>query len=86
MPATPDTITDAFDQEAGLFTGDIEPPFLEAEWVTMRLTDYARDESCGVLVLLDKRRAVLKRELPDGGVVYLHFPRDGFEITSRTAA
>ena len=83
VPATPDTITDAIDQEAGLFAGDIEPPFLEAEWVTIRPTDYARDESCGVLVLFDKRRAVLKRELPDGGAVYLHFPRDGFEITSR---
>jgi len=86
VPATPAAITDAIDQEAGLFTGAIEPPFLEAEWVTMRPTDYARDESCGVLVLLDKRRAVLKRELPDGGVVYLHFPRCGFEITNRAAA
>ena len=52
----------------------------------MRPTDYARDESCGVLVLLDKRRAVLKRTLPDGGVVYLHFPRCDFEITNRSSA
>jgi glutathione S-transferase len=86
VPATSEAITDAIDQEAGFYGGDIEPPFLEADWVTMRPTDYARDESCGVLVLLDKRRAVLKRELPDGGVVYLHFPRCGFEITNQAAA
>ena len=86
VPATPEAITDAIDQEAGFYGGDIEPPFLEADWVTMRPTDYARDESCGVLVLLDERRAVLKRELPEGGVVYLHFPRCDFEITNRSAA
>lgn len=86
VPATPEAIADAIDQQAGFYGGDIEPPFLGAEWVTMRPTDYARDESCGVLVLLDKWRAVLKRELPDGGIVYLHFPRCGFEITNRAAA
>ncbi len=85
LPVTAQAITDAIDEDAGFSGGDIEPPFLEAERVTVRPTDYARDESGGILVLLDKWRAVLKRELSDGGVVYLHFPRDGFEITSRPA-
>ena len=86
LPATSEAITDAIDEETGFCVGDIEPPFLEAERVALRPTDYARDESCGVLVVLDKRRAVLKRELPGGEVVYLHFPRHGFEVTSRPAA
>ena len=84
-PATPQIIADAIAEQTDFSGGVVEPPYLLAEPVTVRPSDYARDASSGMLVSLDGRRIVLERPLSEGGRVFLHFPRHGFEISRRSA-
>ena len=84
-PATPQIIADAIAEQTDFSGGVVEPPYLVAEPVTVRPSDYARDSSSGMLVSLDGRRIVLERPLSEGGRVFLHFPRHGFEISRRSA-
>jgi glutathione S-transferase len=84
-PATSQIIAEAIAERTDFSGGVVEPPFLVAEPVTVRPSDYARDESRGILVSLDGRRIVLERPLPAGGRVFLHFPRHGFEISRQSA-
>ena len=84
-PATPQIIADAIAEQTDFSGGVVEPPYLVAEPVTVRPSDYARDASSGMLVSLDGRRIVLERPLSEGGRVFLHFPRHGFEISRRSA-
>ena len=84
-PMTAQAIAAAIDEQA-VFSGSVvEPPFLAAEPVMVRPSDYARDGSSGTLVHLDERRIVLERRPSDRGRVFLHFPRDGFEISRQSA-
>ena len=43
-------------------------------------SDYARDETVGELVSLDKNQIVMSRTQDSGHAIYLHFPRKGFEL------
>ncbi|WP_420994291.1 glutathione S-transferase family protein [Cupriavidus sp. 30B13] len=54
--------------------------FEAGDAVTVTPTDYARDPVAGVLVALDARRAVLRRQDPRAGAVNVHFPRQGYEV------
>ncbi len=84
LPVTAKIIADAIAEQTAFSGAVVEPPFLAAELVTVRPSDYARDESSGMLVHLDERRIVLERLLSDGGRVFLHFPRHGFEISRQS--
>jgi glutathione S-transferase len=60
-----------------------DPLKLEAgQPVTVRAGDYGRDPVQGVLVWLGAIEVVLRREDERAGVVYVHFPRVGYEITA----
>ena len=50
------------------------------ERVAVSPSDYARDETSGELAGLDKDRIVISRTLASGQVIYLYFPRKGFEL------
>jgi len=83
-PVTSQIIADAIAEQTVFSGGVVEPPFMAEEPVMVRPNDYARDESCGMLVHLDEWRIVLVRTLADGGRVFLHFPRHGFEISRQS--
>jgi glutathione S-transferase len=65
---------EAFADPTGLTAGKI---------VTVRATDYGREEVVGELVHSSASEVVLRREDERAGVVYVHFPRLGFEVTAR---
>jgi glutathione S-transferase len=62
------------------FTGSVTKPYQMGECVAVAPSDYARDETSGELTSLDKDRIVISRTLGSGQVIYLHFPRKGFEL------
>lgn len=66
--------------QAALSIEVVEAPFIAAQPVTVAPTDYARDESRGLLTRYDGRRIVLERRLEGGERVYLHFPRESFVV------
>lgn len=52
--------------------------------VTVRTTDYGRDPIAGTLAWASLDELVIRREDQRAGVVYVHFPRIGYEVTSMT--
>ena len=58
----------------------VAEPYQPGERVGVAPSDYAQDETVGELVSLDKDRIVISRVLDSGQVIYLHFPRKGFEL------
>lgn len=59
-----------------------DPTGLAAEQrVTVRATDYGREETIGTLVHSSASEIVLRRTEARAGTVYVHFPRIGFEVT-----
>jgi glutathione S-transferase len=49
--------------------------------VTVRASDYGRDPVAGTLAWAAPEEVVVRREDERAGVVYVHFPRVGYEIT-----
>ena len=62
------------------FVGELSGSVARDSLVSVRPTDYARDSTEGHLVLLDEHQCVIKRNLPSGEAVFLHFPIIGFEV------
>ena len=60
--------------------GAVGEPYRTGHRVSVAPTDYARDETVGELLVLDRERIVISRELDSGQSVYLHFPREGFDL------
>jgi glutathione S-transferase len=52
--------------------------------VSVRATDYGRDPVSGTLAWAALDELVVRREDARAGVVYVHFPRLGYEITATT--
>lgn len=48
--------------------------------VSVAPTDYGRDPVTGTLVHAGAHEAILARDLPKGGRVHVHFPKQGFRI------
>lgn len=49
--------------------------------VTVRASDYGRDPVAGTLACASVDEVVVRREDARAGVVYVHFPRIGYEVT-----
>ena len=62
------------------FVGELSGSFAHDSLVSVRPTDYARDSTEGHLVFMDEHQCVIKRNLPSGDAVFLHFPISGFEV------
>ena len=62
------------------FSGTVTEPYEVGEPVGVAPSDYARDETCGSLVHIDRRRVVISRALQSGDVIYLHFPPNGLDL------
>jgi glutathione S-transferase len=62
------------------FDGELSGPFARDTLVSVRPTDYARDSTEGHLVFMDEHQCVIKRKVPSGDAVFLHFPIIGFEV------
>lgn len=62
------------------FAGELSGAFARDSLVSVRPTDYARDSTEGHLVFMDEHQCVIKRNLPSGDAVFLHFPISGFEV------
>ena len=62
------------------FVGELSGAFTRDSLVSVRPTDYARDSTEGHLVFMDEHQCVIKRNLPSGDAVFLHFPISGFEV------
>ena len=58
----------------------VAEPYSPGDRVSVAPTDYARDETVGELLVLDRERIVISRVLDSGLSIYLHFPRDGFDL------
>ena len=62
------------------FIGEVSGPFVQGSLVSVRPTDYARDSTEDHLVFMDEHQCVIKRNVPSGDAVFLHFPIIGFEV------
>ena len=79
-PATWDRALQDIAENQSVFAGVVVEPYQVGERVGVSPSDYARDETAGDLVSLNKDRIVMSRTLDAGHVIYLHFPREGFEL------
>ena len=79
-PATWDRALQDIAENQSVFAGVVVEPYQVGERVGVAPSDYARDETAGDLVSLNKDRIVMSRTLDAGHVIYLHFPREGFEL------
>ena len=79
-PATWDRALQDIAENQSVFAGVVVEPYQVGERVGVSPSDYARDETAGDLVSLNKDRIVMSRTLDAGNVIYLHFPREGFEL------
>ena len=79
-PTVWDRVFEDIAQSQSPFTGAVTEPYQMGECVAVAPSDYARDETSGDLAGLDKDRIVISRTLGSGQVIYLHFPRKGFEL------
>ncbi len=79
-PATWDRALQDIAENQSVVAGVVVEPYLLGERVGVAPSDYARDETAGELVSLDKDRIVMSRTQDSGHVIYLHFPRKGFEL------
>ena len=50
--------------------------------VTVTPDDTGRDPISGVLVAATNREVIIRRSLPGGGEVQVHFPRAGYEVAA----
>jgi glutathione S-transferase len=57
--------------------------FAQGKTVSVRASDYGREETVGTLVHSSAKEIVLQRESERTGMVYVHFPRIGFEVTAK---
>ncbi|HEX3597020.1 MAG TPA: glutathione S-transferase family protein [Polyangiaceae bacterium] len=64
---------------------DEDPGFAKGEVVTVRASDYGTDPIKGTLVQSLLGEIAIRREDPRAGVVYVHFPRVGYEIARAEA-
>ncbi len=80
LPATWDGVLQGITECQAPFAGAITEPYQVGESVALAPSDYARDETAGELVSLDIDRIVISRTLDSGYLIYLHFPRKGFEL------
>ena len=79
-PATWDRALQDIAENQPVVAGVVVGPYQVGERVGVAPSDYARDETAGELVSLDKDRIVMSRTQDSGHVIYLHFPRKGFEL------
>lgn len=81
LPATWDLVLqDIGDNRSSVVVRVVAEPYQPGERVGVAPSDYARDETVGELVSLDKNRIVISRTLDSGKLIYLHFPWKGFEL------
>ena len=81
LPATWDRVLQGIgDNRSSVVVWVVAEPYQSGERVGVAPSDYARDETVGELVSLDKNRIVISRTLDSGKVIYLHFPWKGFEL------
>ena len=60
--------------------GAVGEPYRTGHRGSVAPTDYARDETVGEILVLDRERIVISRELDSGQSVDLHVPREGFDL------
>ena len=80
LPATRERVAQGIGYNRSVLVRVVAEPYQPGERVGVTPTDYARDETVGELVSLNKNRIVISRTLDSGQVIYLHFPRKGFEL------
>ena len=80
LPVTWDRVLQDIAENQSVVAGVVAEPCQVGERVGVAPSDYARDETAGELVSLDKDRIVMSRTLDSGHAIYLHFPRKGFEL------
>ena len=80
LPATWERVVQGIADNRSVVVRVVAEPYQPGERVGVAPSDYARDETVGELVSLDKNRIVISRTLDLGQVIYLHFPRKGFEL------
>lgn len=80
MPASWDRVLHDIAESQSAFTGAVTEPYQLGECVGVAPSDYARDETRGELTAVDQNRIVISRALDSGHVIYLHFPRKGFDL------
>ena len=80
LPVTWDRAFQDIAENQSVVAGVVVEPYQVGERVGVAPSDYARDETAGELVRLDKDRIVISRTQDSGHVIYLHFPRKGFEL------
>ena len=80
LPATWERVLQAIGDNRSVVARVVAEPYQPGERVGVAPSDYARDETVGELVSLDKKRIVISRTLDSGHVIYLHFPWKGFEL------
>ena len=80
LPVTWNRVLQDIAENQSVVAGVVAEPFQVGERVGVAPSDYARDETAGELVSLDKDRIVMSRTLDSGHAIYLHFPRKGFEL------
>ena len=79
-PASWDRALQDIAENQPIVAGVVLEPYQVGERVGVTPSDYARDETAGELMGLNKDRIVMSRTLDSGHVIYLHFPREGFEL------
>ena len=80
LPATWERLHQVLGDKRSVVARVVSELYQPGERVGVAPSDYARDETVGELVSLDKKRIVISRTLDSGHVIYLHFPRSGFEL------
>jgi len=80
VPATWDQALQDIAENQSVVAGLVVEPYQVGERVGVAPSDYARDETVGELVSMDTDRIVMSRMLESGHAIYLHFPREGFEL------
>ena len=80
LPVTWDRALQDIAENQSVVTGVVAEPYRAGESIAVAPSDYARDETAGELVRLDTNRIVMSRTLESGHVIYLHFPRKGFDL------
>ena len=80
LPATWEVVLHDIAENQSVVTGLVAKPYQVGECVGVAPSDYARNETTGELAIVDEDRIVISRTLDSGNVIYLHFPRKGFEL------
>ncbi len=78
--ASPEAILEGISGDDTTTLETVEAPFRRGDRVSVAPSDYARDETRGELVVLNRERTVLSRRLDSGQLIYVHFPREGFDL------